>query len=101
MRARAADEQNKNWAARYSIKRGAIRYVMTTSGPEPLEARTAPLDYDHYLTKQLQPVADGILPFVQDDFATLITGQLGLLTGDERVTFQYHSALPEFTAHGP
>jgi len=24
------------------------------------------------------PVADGILPFVDDDFATLMTGQLGL-----------------------
>ena len=51
---------------------------MATAGPEPLEARTTPLDYDHYVTKQLQPVADGILPFVGDDFATLITGQLGL-----------------------
>lgn len=51
---------------------------MATSGPEPLEVRTTPLDYDHYLTRQLQPVADGILPFMQDDFATLVTGQLGL-----------------------
>jgi DNA damage-inducible DNA polymerase II (EC 2.7.7.7) len=57
---------------------GSIRYVMATSGPEPLEARSTPLDYDHYISRQLQPVADGILPFVGDDFATLITGQLGL-----------------------
>ncbi|MDU4288234.1 DNA polymerase II [Mixta calida] len=77
--ARLADEQNKKLGRPLQYQKGgAIRYVMTTSGPEPLEARTAPLDYDHYLTKQLQPVADGILPFVQDDFATLITGQLGL-----------------------
>jgi len=27
---------------------------------------------------QLQPVADAILPFVGDDFASLIDGQLGL-----------------------
>ncbi len=45
---------------------------------EPLEVRRSPIDYDHYLTKQLQPVADAILPFVQDDFTTLIGGQMGL-----------------------
>ncbi|EIR08107.1 DNA polymerase II domain protein [Yersinia pestis PY-66] len=51
---------------------------MTTAGPEPLETRQSPIDYDHYLTRQLQPVADAILPFTQDDFTTLITGQMGL-----------------------
>nr|WP_306296684.1 PAS domain S-box protein [Pseudomonas taiwanensis] len=33
---------------------------------------------DHYLTRQLQPVADAILPVVQDDFSALIDRQLGL-----------------------
>jgi DNA polymerase-2 len=36
------------------------------------------LDYEHYLTRQIQPVAEGILPFIDDNFATLLTGQLGL-----------------------
>ncbi len=77
--ARLADEQNQKLGRPLQYQKGgSIRYVIATSGPEPLEARTSPLDYDHYLTRQLQPVADGILPFVQDDFATLITGQLGL-----------------------
>ncbi|RWR00554.1 DNA polymerase II [[Pantoea] beijingensis] len=77
--ARLADEQNKKLGRPLQYQnRGTIRYVMATSGPEPLEARSTPLDYDHYLIRQLQPVADGILPFMQDDFATLITGQLGL-----------------------
>ncbi|WP_423251844.1 hypothetical protein, partial [Pseudomonas syringae] len=31
-----------------------------------------------YVTRQLQPLADAILPFVDDDFSTLIGGQLGL-----------------------
>ena len=57
---------------------GWISYVITRAGPEPLEARSAPIDYEHYLTRQLQPVADAILPFVDDDFSTLIGGQLGL-----------------------
>ena len=77
--ARLADEQNQKLGRPLQYQKGgSIRYVIATSGPEPLEARTSPLDYDHYLLKQLQPVADGILPFMQDDFATLITGQLGL-----------------------
>uniref|UniRef100_UPI0013DEEAAC hypothetical protein n=1 Tax=Pseudomonas viridiflava TaxID=33069 RepID=UPI0013DEEAAC len=50
----------------------------TLAGPQPLEAVTSPIDYDHYLTRQLQPVADAILPFVDDDFGTLVGGQLDL-----------------------
>ncbi|AUX73706.1 DNA polymerase II [Erwinia pyrifoliae] len=77
--ARIADEQNQKLGRPLQYQKGGhIRYVIATSGPEPLEARITPLDYDHYLTRQLQPVADGILPFMQDDFATLVTGQLGL-----------------------
>lgn len=49
---------------------------MTTAGPEPLENPQAPIDYDHYLSRQLQPVADAILPFVGDDFAALTDRQL-------------------------
>lgn len=48
---------------------------MTTVGTEPLECCHNPPDYDHYLSKQLQPVADAILPFMQNDFATLISGE--------------------------
>ncbi|WP_034945781.1 DNA polymerase II [Erwinia oleae] len=77
--ARIADEQNQKLGRPLLYQNGGrIRYVMATSGPEPLEARTTPFDYEHYLERQLQPVADGILPFLQDDFATLVTGQLGL-----------------------
>ena len=77
--ARIADEQNQKLERPLQYQKGGkIRYVMATSGPEPLEVRITPLDYQHYLSRQLQPVAEGILPFVQDDFATLVTGQLGL-----------------------
>nr|WP_217268379.1 DNA polymerase II [Pantoea allii] len=77
--ARLADEQNRKLGRPLQYQTGGrIRYVIATGGPEPVEARTTPLDYDHYVTKQLQPVAEGILPFVKGDFATLITGQLGL-----------------------
>lgn len=57
---------------------GWIRYVMTTAGPEPLELRRAPIDYEHYLTKQLEPIADAILPFLGDSFARLTSPQRDL-----------------------
>ncbi len=77
--ARLADEYNdRQGRSRQYQNGGWISYVITVAGPEPLEVRNAPIDYDHYITKQLQPVADAILPFVDDDFSTLIGGQLGL-----------------------
>nr|AGU11837.1 DNA polymerase family B [uncultured organism] len=65
--------------ARYR-RGGWIRYVVSTAGPEPLETRqpgasAAPLDYEHYLTRQLEPVADAILPFMDDSFARLTSSQ--------------------------
>jgi DNA polymerase-2 len=54
---------------------GWIRYLMTTAGPEPMETVRGPIDYDHYLGKQLEPVADGILPFIGDSFARLTSPQ--------------------------
>ncbi|WP_263143568.1 DNA polymerase II [Pseudomonas alcaligenes] len=77
--ARIADDYNdRQRRPRQYQKGGWISYVMTLAGPEPLEVRQAAIDYDHYLTRQLQPVADAILPFVQDDFATLVDRQMGL-----------------------
>jgi DNA polymerase-2 len=54
---------------------GRISYVMTTNGPEPLEAIRSRLDYEHYLSKQLQPVADAILAPMNDSFLKLTSGQ--------------------------
>ncbi|MEB0043265.1 DNA polymerase II [Pseudomonas sp. MH10] len=77
--ARIADEYNDQQGRPQQYQSGGwISYVMTTAGPEPLETQAAPIDYDHYVTRQLQPVADAILPFVNDDFSTLVGGQMGL-----------------------
>jgi len=74
--ARIADDYNRAQGRPLQYQsRGWIRYVMTVAGPEPLEIRRAPIDYEHYLSRQLQPVADAILPFLGDDFATLISRQ--------------------------
>ncbi|WP_029000445.1 DNA polymerase II [Azohydromonas australica] len=79
--ARMANEHNERLGQALEYQSGSltrISYVMTTSGPEPLEKRRAPIDYPHYIERQLQPVADAILPFVQDDFTQLIDPNPGL-----------------------
>jgi len=77
--ARLADDYNDRLGRPRQYQRGGwISYVISFNGPEPLEVRQAPIDYDHYVTRQLQPVADAILPFVNDDFSTLVGGQMGL-----------------------
>lgn len=77
--ARLADDFNDRQGRPRQYQNGGwISYVITVAGPEPLETRHSAIDYDHYLTRQLQPVADAILPFVQDDFTALIDRQMGL-----------------------
>ncbi len=55
-----------------------VEYVITTSGAEPASAPLAPLDYQHYVDRQLEPVADGILAFVGTSFRTLVDKQIDL-----------------------
>lgn len=77
--ARLADDYNDRLGRPRQYQRGGwISYVISVNGPQPLEVSQAPIDYDHYVTRQLQPVADAILPFVNDDFSTLVGGQMGL-----------------------
>jgi len=58
--------------------RGRIEYVITLNGPEPEEYRQSAIDYQHYIDKQLLPVADAILPFIGLDFESINAPQLGL-----------------------
>ncbi|MCQ4294591.1 DNA polymerase II [Pseudomonas stutzeri] len=77
--ARLADDYNDRQGRPRQYQNGGwISYLITVAGPEPLETRSSPIDYDHYVSRQLQPVADAILPFVGDNFASLVDGQLGL-----------------------
>jgi DNA polymerase-2 len=42
-------------------ERGRIAYVMTRAGPEPFELRSgAPLDHQHYVDRQLLPIARSV-----------------------------------------
>jgi DNA polymerase II len=74
-----ADEFNQRQGRPLQYQNGGwIRYVMTVAGPEPMETRRAPIDYDHYVSRQLQPVADAILPFAGEDFSSLTSRQQAL-----------------------
>jgi len=51
-----------------------IEYIMTKNGPEPVGHETAEIDYDHYIEKQLKPIADSVLGFFGTTFDDLIAG---------------------------
>lgn len=77
--ARQADEHNQKLGKPLKYQnRGWISYLMTVNGPEAVEYQQSAIDYQHYIQKQLKPVADGVLPFVGLDFAELVDEQIGL-----------------------
>jgi len=77
--ARMADEHNGRLGRPMQYQKGGwIEYVMTRNGPEPLETRRSRIDYEHYLTRQLQPIADAILQPLGESFMALTTPQRGL-----------------------
>ena len=53
-------------------RRGRISYVITTAGPQPAESPPAPLDYDHYLDKQVRAVAEPVLTLLGRSFADVV-----------------------------
>jgi len=61
------------------LKPGAhVEYLITVNGPEPREDLRSPIDYQHYIDKQIKPVADTILCFLDEDFDQLIAPQIRL-----------------------
>ncbi len=51
-----------------------IEYVMTDKGPEPVGFVIGKIDYEHYIEKQLKPIADSVLGFFDTNFDDLIKG---------------------------
>ncbi|HDM8059099.1 MULTISPECIES: DNA polymerase II [Vibrio] len=77
--ARLADDINAKLGRPLQYQnRGRIEYLITVNGPEPHEYRNSPIDYQHYIDKQLKPIADAILPFIGTDFEQLSAPQMGL-----------------------
>lgn len=49
-----------------------ISYYVTINGPEPIQKITHSLDYDHYVKKQIAPIANTILFFFDKNFDEII-----------------------------
>ncbi|MDP2506535.1 DNA polymerase II [Oceanobacter sp. 3_MG-2023] len=76
--------QQNGLMPRYQQGRGWIRYRITAKGPEPLDDisendqhdgisyPTAAPDYQHYIDKQLRPIAAAIFQFTGDDVDDLL-----------------------------
>ena len=45
-----------------------MAYVITTQGPEPADDRRSPIDYEHYVQRQLRGVAEPVLALLGQDF---------------------------------
>lgn len=54
------------------IKSNLIEYVMTINGPEPLELLKSKIDYEHYIEKQIKPLADTVLSFYDTNFDDIL-----------------------------
>jgi len=72
-------------AARKSPSRTGrlITYVITTAGPEPTDNARHPLDREHYIDKQVKPVAEPVLGTLGLNFERVI--------GDDRQSTLYAS----------
>jgi DNA polymerase-2 len=56
----------------------SVSYVMTTAGAEPVDNLQHPPDREHYIEKQVKPVAEPVLAALGLDFEATIgdAGQL-------------------------
>jgi DNA polymerase II len=67
-------------AARKSAgKQGAlVAYVITTAGAEPAGERRSPIDYEHYVQKQVRAVAEPVLALLGLEFDRIIGDDIQL-----------------------
>jgi len=57
-----------------TIDSNIIEYVMTSNGPEPIQKVKHAIDYEHYIEKQLKPIADSVLLFYKTSFDDVLKG---------------------------
>jgi DNA polymerase-2 len=49
-----------------------VSYIMTTAGPEPIDNHHSPIDREHYVLKQVKPVAEPVLETLGLNFEQVI-----------------------------
>lgn len=61
------------------LESNIIEYYITDDGPEPIQKLKHKIDYDHYINKQIKPIADSILVFFDKKFDDMISGKQNTL----------------------
>lgn len=56
------------------LESNIIEYYQTLDGPEPIQELKHKIDYDHYIKKQIKPIADSILEFYDTTFEEVLGG---------------------------
>src|SRR5690606_611684 len=51
---------------------GTVQYVITKKGPVPIELNYKDIDYQHYIEKQLKPIADSVLTLLNTSFDEIV-----------------------------
>ena len=78
--ARIADAENqKRGKPLKHQNKGWISYLMTINGPQPIDYLSSAIDHQFYVDRQIEPVADGILPFIGLSFKDIVDLQMKLL----------------------
>ncbi|MGM5485539.1 MAG: DNA polymerase II [Nanobdellota archaeon] len=62
------------------LESNIIDYMITIDGPEPVQYMENEIDYEHYIEKQIKPIADSVLVFFDKSFDSITakTSQKGL-----------------------
>src|SRR3989344_160868 len=57
------------------LESNIIQYYITENGPEPIQLKKSKLDYDHYIDKQIKPIANQILLLKNKTFEDTVENQ--------------------------
>ncbi|MGM5480442.1 MAG: DNA polymerase II [Nanobdellota archaeon] len=57
-----------------NITSNVISYIITVKGPEPVEKQEHEPDYEHYIEKQIKPIAESILRIYNKKFDDILKG---------------------------
>lgn len=70
--ARMLPETTRPGEAPSRSRSGTVYYVITKRGPVPVELKHTDIDYDHYIEKQLKPIADSVLVLLGESFDSIV-----------------------------
>lgn len=70
--ARMLPETTRLGEAPSRSRSGTVYYVITKRGPIPVELKHTDIDYDHYIEKQVKPIADSVLILLGESFDSIV-----------------------------